>query len=209
MHTIQEICKQFKLKEEDIVNVYAYGSRIYGTHNPDSDYDYVVVYKSALLPSGAFKDNARSNEDRSIQIICYSRGGFKDGIQKYDISCLESLFLPKEFVVQAKWPFKLEKINLKEFGDKIISKSSASWHSASLALSDGHYYHAKKGFYHAIRILDFALQLKESGFSKIDFSKAKMYWNEISKIDDNDLKHYTRDKMIKVRDIMFEDLRKI
>lgn len=208
MHTLKEICSNFNIAETDIVNVYAYGSRIYGTHSADSDYDYIVVYKSALLPSGAFKDNAKSNADRSIQIICYSRGGFKAGLEQYDISCIESLFLPKEFVVQSKWPFKLEKINVKEFADKIISKVSASWHSANLAMSDGHFYHAKKGFYHAIRIADFALQLKDSNFSKIDFSTAKTYWNEISKIDDAEFKHYIKHKMYAFRDQMFEDLRK-
>lgn len=208
MHTLKELCEQFNLNESDIVNVYAYGSRIYGTHSPDSDYDYVVVFKSALLPSGAFKDNAKSNEDRSIQIICYSRGGFKAGLEQYDISCIESLYLPTEFVVQKKWPFKLDKINLKEFSSKIISKVSASWHSAGLALGDGHYYHAKKGFYHAIRIADFALQLKDSNFTSLDFSTAKTYWNEISKVNDEELKHYIKHKMYPFRDRMFEDLRK-
>lgn len=207
MHTIEQICQNFKLNPLDIVNVYSYGSRIYSTNTLDSDYDYIVVYKSSLLPSGAFKDNAKSNEDRSIQIICYSRGGFKDGLQKYDISCIECMFLPPEFVVQSKWPFKMEKINLKEFGDKIISKSSASWHSATLALRDGHFHHAKKGFYHSIRVADFALQLKNSNFTKLDFSTAKIYWSEISKINDEDFKHYLNDKMFPFRDSLFNDLR--
>jgi hypothetical protein len=207
MHTLKEICAAFNLNEQEIVNVYAYGSRIYGTHNTDSDHDYIVVFKAAMLPSGAFKENAKSSEDRKIQIIPYSRGGFKAGLEQYDISCIECLYLPTNMVIQKKWPFKIEKINLKEFADKIISKVSASWHSAGLALSDGHYYHAKKGYYHAIRIADFAMQLKTSNFTTIDFTTAKLYWNEISNVNDQELKHYIKHKMYGLRDQMFLDLK--
>ena len=206
-HTLTEICKEFGLNEADIVNVYGYGSRIYGTHREDSDYDYVVVFKSAMLPDGSFKSNAKSTEDRSMQIICYSRGGFKAGLENYDISCIESLFLPSEFVVAKKWPFKMDKINIKEFASKIISKASASWHSAGLALSDGEYYHAKKGYYHAVRILDFAKQLKDSNFTKLDFSTAKAYWYEISNVADEEFKHYVKHNLYKFRDQLFNDLR--
>lgn len=208
MHSVEEICQAFNLNPNDIVNIYGYGSRIYGTNKVDSDHDYIVVWKSAMLPDGSFKSNAKSTEDRKIQIIPYSRGGFKAGLEQYDISCIESLFLPQEFVILKKWPFKLEKINLKEFADKIISKVSASWHSAGLALSDGHYYHAKKGYYHAIRIADFAQQLKDSKFTFLDFSTAKLYWNEIEHVPDEELKHYIKHKMYPFRDEMFENLRK-
>jgi hypothetical protein len=207
MHTLQEICRAFNLNEQEVVNVYVYGSRIYGTHTADSDHDYIVVFKAAMLPSGAFKENAKSSVDRKIQIIPYSRGGFKAGLEQFDISCIECLYLPSEMVIQKKWPFKLEKANSKEFAEKIISKVSASWHSAGMALQDGHYYHAKKGYYHAIRIADFALQLKDSNFTNIDFSTAKIYWNEISNVKDEELKHYVKHKMYGLRDQMFFDLR--
>lgn len=207
MHSVDQLCEVFKYKKDDILNIYLYGSRVYETHQPDSDHDYIVVFKSAMLPSGAFKENAKSNEDRTIQIIPYSRGGFKAGLEQFDISCIECLYLPTNMVIQKKWPFKLEKINAKEFANKIISKVSASWHSAGLALNDGHYYHAKKGYYHAIRIADFALQLKNSNFESIDFNTAKIYWNEISKVNDDELKHYVKHKMYAFRDQMFDDLR--
>ena len=173
MHNTFEICNNFKIDPDQILNVYCYGSRVYNTHQETSDYDYIVVHKGAFLESGAFRENAKSNHDRTMQIINFSRSGFKSGLENYEINCLECLYLPNDMVIQKKWPFKLEKINKKEFIDKIISKVSASWHSASLAIKDDNTEYARKGFYHAMRILDFAIQLKENNFTKIDFNTAK------------------------------------
>lgn len=212
MHTIDQLSEIFSFKKEDVLNIYLYGSRVYKTHLPTSDHDYIVVFKSAFLPSGAFKDNAVSNEDRSIQMIAYSRTGFKAALEQYEISAIEMLYLPEDMIVQKKWNYKMDKIDIKEFAKKIISKCSNSWHHASLALADNHFYGAKKGFYHSIRIADFALQLKENSFSSLDFSNAIVYWNEIKRLSEEDegveMKRYLRDKLLPFRDSFFESLRK-
>jgi hypothetical protein len=212
IHTIDQLAEIFQFKKEDVLNIYLYGSRVYKTHEPMSDHDYIIVFKSAFLPSRAFKDNAVSNEDRSVQMIAYSRTGFKAALEQYEIASIEMMYLSKEMVVQKKWNYKIDNINIKEFAKKIITKCSNSWHHASLALSDNNYCGAKKGFYHSIRIADFAQQLKDSNFEKLDFSNAILYWNEIKSLSENDegveMKRYLRDKLLPFRDSFFESLRK-
>lgn len=182
MHTVEQICEAFDLDPKDILNVYAYGSRVYGTHTPDSDYDYIVVHKAALLNGGvAMKENAKTSADGTIQIINYSRTGFKAAIEQFEISALECLFLPKEFVLQAKWPYKIDRFDNKEFASKIIAKASNSWHIALLCLSDDDENMAYKGIYHALRILAFANQIKEG--NSIDFSSAQNIVADINQFE--------------------------
>ena len=56
---VNEIINSLKI-EEDILAIYPYGSRVYGTASEVSDYDYIIVTKGAFLKSGAFKQNDRS-----------------------------------------------------------------------------------------------------------------------------------------------------
>ena len=91
-----------------------------------------------------------------------SRGGFIDAINNYQITALECLYLPDELVIQKKFPFKMQKFNNIDFAKKIISTASASWYNATLAYKDENIQHSKKNVYHALRILDFGLQIKEN-----------------------------------------------
>lgn len=162
-HNAEHICKQLELDIKDILNIYPYGSRVYGSYDEYSDNDYIIVYKSSLLPSGAFKDNAISSYDRKIQGVCYSRGGFQDALNNYQMSALECLYLNEDDIIQKKWNFKLSDINMKVFAKKVITTASSSWHNSKLAYKDDNVDGVARNIYHAFRILDFGLQIKEHG----------------------------------------------
>lgn len=177
--TAEQICEQLHLDYSKVSNIYPYGSKIYGTDDEFSDSDYIIVFKSSLLPSGAFKDNAISSTDRSIQGTCYSRSGFIDAINNYEIAALECIFLPEDKIVQKKMNFVITKYNEKEFLKKIISKASSSWHFATLANKDGHIESCAKNVFHALRILDFGIQIKENqkivNYSSMNEMREKIY----------------------------------
>jgi hypothetical protein len=157
----EKICKALNIEHSKVLNIYKYGSVVYSCNDEYSDQDYIIVYKSALTPNGSFKDNAISSSDRQIQAVCYSRGGFIDAINNYDISALECLFLPKDKIIQKKWDFCIQKWSDKEFAKKIITKASSSWHFSKLADEQGNTPEVMVNIYHALRILDFAIQIKE------------------------------------------------
>lgn len=167
-HTAEEICKALNIDIKDVLNIYPYGSQVYGTATEDSDSDYVIVYKRSLLPSGAFKDNAISSEDRMIQGSCYSRAGFLDALDNYQISALECINLPEDMVIKNTMKFKMRKYNEKEFVKKIITTASASAHNGKLACRDENIESSKKQMYHAIRILKFGRQLKNEQIIRFD-----------------------------------------
>jgi len=179
--TAEEICKELRLDYSKILNIYPYGSKVYGTDDEYSDSDYIIVFKASLLPSGAFRDNAISSDDGLIQGTCYSRGGFIDAINKYEISALECIFLPEDKIVQKKMNFGITKFYEPEFIKKIISKASSSWYFATLSEKDDNKEYTIKNTFHALRILEFGIQIKEHkkivDYSSMNELRNKIYSN--------------------------------
>lgn len=188
---------------EEILNIYPYGSRVYGTFDDKSDSDYVIVTKSGILKSGGFKQNAISNKDRTIQGVLYSRSGFIDAINNYEITALECLSLPDLDVIKKTWDFKIQKWNDKAFVNAIITKMSMTWFSADRYSKDDWKELGKKGVFHAIRILMFAKQLKETHIVS-DFTVANELKKAINTVKDKDfdVRNY-----ISYRDILVNELK--
>jgi len=168
--TAEEILKALGIDEE-VLAIYPYGSRVYGTFTEISDYDYIIVTKGSFLKSGAFKQNAISSKDRSVQGILFSRSGFIDAINNYEIGALECLSLDPSQPIVSKWPFGMSKFNEKDLANKIIEKSSASWYRASERGKGGWEELSKVGVFHALRILMFGIQIKQHK-KIVDFTEA-------------------------------------
>lgn len=191
------VAQQLNLDYSQILNIYPYGSQVYGNSNLDSDLDYIIVFKSAFLENGAFRNNAISSSNRAMQGVCYSRTGFIDAINNYEIGALECLSLPDEMIIQKKWDFKIQKFVVKDMVDKIIQKESNSWHAAINHRIRGDIYLAKKGVYHALRILEFGLQLKEHQ-KIVDFTVTNALKETIMFNDDFHIRDYVehRDNLV-------------
>ena len=188
---------------EEILNIYPYGSRVYGTFDDKSDSDYVIVTKSGMLKSGGFKQNAISNRDRTIQGVLYSRSGFIDAINNYEITALECLSLPESDVIKKTWNFKIQKWDDNAFVKAIIGKMSMSWFSADRYSKDDWKELGKKGVFHSIRMLMFAKQLKETHVVS-DFTVANGFKESLKLIRDDNFD--VRD-FIKLRDKLVEELK--
>jgi hypothetical protein len=172
------ICIALELDYNQVLNIYPYGSVVYSCNDEYSDSDYIIVFKSSLLPSGAFKDNAISSDDRMTQGVCYSRSGFIDAINNYEIGALECIFLPEDKIIQKNWNFGITKWNDNEFIKKIISKASSSWHFSTLADKQGNTPEVMVNVYHALRILDFGIQIKKNQ-KIVDYSSCNNLREEI------------------------------
>lgn len=187
-HTPEEIIKQLGI-EEEIVAIYPYGSRVYLNNNEYSDHDYILVAKNSMLSSGAFKNNAVSNSDYTMQGTLYSRGGFQDAINNYEMPAMECLSLEPEQALLRKWPFKVQKWDNNDMVKKVIERASASRHIADKQAKTGDFGEfkdrAKRGMFHALRILMFGQQLKEHQ-KIVDFSAANELHARMMAIDDDD-----------------------
>ena len=175
----EDICSELGIDHSQVLNIYPYGSKVYGTSTEESDDDYVIVYKTSFLPSGSFRDNAISSKNRKTQGTCYSKSGFIDAINTYQISALECIFLPEDKVIQKKMNFQMPRFYPKEMAKKIISSASSSWHFATLAYKDENYEYCAKNIFHALRILDFGIQIKNFGkivdYSSMNETRKQIY----------------------------------
>ena len=104
--TSENILSELNITEE-VLNIYPYGSRVYGIATEESDHDFIIVTKGAFLKSGAFRQNAISSKDWMVQGVLYSRGGFMDAINNYEIGALECMSLEPSMIIQNTWPFNI------------------------------------------------------------------------------------------------------
>lgn len=168
------ILKTFQLNDSEVLNIFPYGSRVYGTHSEVSDYDFIIV-----LNKEVHEFDLISN-DKKINIHLYSPDGFMDQLEQHKIAALECFFLPQELLLEKKLKFFFP-LNKEKLRSNISEKASHSWVKAKKKLEvekDKDFYIGKKSLFHSLRIIDFGIQI--ATHSKIvDYSSSNYLWDEI------------------------------
>ncbi len=187
----EEVLNKLGIKGE-VLAVFPYGSKVYGTADDKSDSDFIIVMKSATLGDGSFRlSSPITSDDRMIQGVIYSRGGFIDAVNNYDVAAMECLSLSEDQVLLNKWKFGHSNWNEKTMVKKIITKASNSRHIADQQAKSGFGDRAKRGMFHALRILHFGLQLKEHK-KVVDFGECNELYFKFKSIhpDEFDTRDY-------------------
>ncbi|KAL6058905.1 hypothetical protein QOT17_014572 [Balamuthia mandrillaris] len=174
--------------EECLLNLYQWGSRVYRTNLPDSDWDFLAVIDepstepgrqvyAKLLPQG---DSMEVFVDKKINVTFYTLGGFVTQIHAHALMLMEALFLPSENV----WLRRLDDVQLLReqwtldraiFWRSVMWETNRSIRNAKKKFANGNVKKGKKELFHAIRYLMFALQILDEG--KIcNFAAANEYW---------------------------------
>lgn len=182
------ILNDFRLQDEDVLNVYPFGSKIYKTDNYKSDWDFIVVVKNESIDR-----DLRKTSQNQINVNIYKDSSFEAQLLRHRMSALECIFLPKELILKEtkQYPFKL---NLKALSEYALEKSMEDYSRAlrisSLKEEDLYI----KAIFHAIRTLDFAKQIMHND-KIIDYSSCNEEWEILlnCKRDSYLWKDYTAD----------------
>ena len=159
------------LTHSQVVSIYPYGSRVYGTHRPSSDWDYIVV-----------ADDCEEKEYRSgdINAHTYSAQSFQQSLNLHHVSALECLFLPRDQVLmdRGSWTFALDTGMLRR---EFSAKTSNSWVKCrkKLTVEENQQWIGVKSLFHAMRIAEFGIQIAEDGGIQ-DYARSLSLWEEIS-----------------------------
>lgn len=137
-------------------NVYVYGSRVYGSNRPDSDFDIVVV-AGHMLPHEEIK-----NEKYNIHI--HTPDKFKADLFAYKVYALECFFAPEWAKVSIKESYNDFSINEAKFKQSILTQSSNTWSDAKYKFQTGDIHRGLKTAFHAIKVLQFGQQILDKGF---------------------------------------------
>lgn len=152
----QELLQRANLNDNDILNVYQYGSRCYEITHPASDWDFIVV--TANKPGEQFSDN-------KINVSFQTPEEFQQRLDAHEISQLECHFLDERFVWKKTryFPFKLV---LPKLRHALSAKASKSFVKAMKKLTveaDFDAFLGKKSLYHSFRIIEFGIQIATFG----------------------------------------------
>jgi len=200
MITPKEIIEIIKIHPLKVKNIYMFGSRVYGTANEFSDYDFIVLASSMME-----KQEIRHKE---YNIHVHIPSVFLDGLKEYQMQYLECIYAPQDAKIQEKLVLPDKTFQLKP--DMLVYKGMAqsynSFNKAKDKIIDGDLYRGTKGIFHSIRILQFFHQIIENG--KItDFSSANDIWNMLKEDYDNEVSDwkYYKEKYLPIK-IKFEQL---
>jgi len=159
----------YGLRDEDVL-LFPYGSRVYGTHSENSDYDYLAV-----IPAGRQADTGTEYRHDNYNIHMYNRIDWQNQLNDHKIHTLEAYFLP-DGICKGSFQFKLD---LNVLRHELSEKSSHSFVKAKKKIEvEKDYYIGWKSLFHSLRILTFAIQIARDG-GIVDYGAANHYWTEI------------------------------
>jgi len=161
---------EYRIK--NLMNLYPYGSRVYGTDNEKSDYDFIAVY-NRVEDKNEFKGEL-------IHVTAYSVAEFLKQIKQHEISVLECWSLPDNQVPINNIDFKFE-LNLPALRRSISAQASHCFVKAKKKLTiekDLDIYVGKKSLFHSFRTILFGIQIAEQG-KIVDFSAANAFYDAI------------------------------
>lgn len=167
MHSLEEIIKGTGVTIGTLMCLYPYGSRVYGTVRPDSDYDFIVVHDGDRLNSGVQYDF-----EPNYTVHVYHESEWKQRIEAYEIQALECLSL------MTSTEFTLPEINKPLLRASISAKVSNSWVKAKKKITvEDDYLTGIKSLFHCFRIAMFGQQIARHG-RVVDFTEATPLWKE-------------------------------
>jgi len=179
MDLLKEIISRSKLDVKDLVAVYPYGSRVYGTANKQSDYDFIVIIKK--------KTNTQYS-DKLININFYTPEEHQQRLNDHEISALECHFLDHKWMLfDSNHPLNKKNIefqfqlNLPKLRQSLSAKSSNSWVKAKKKLiveKDLDLNIGRKSLFHSIRIINYGIQIARYG-KIIDYTSCNSLYKDI------------------------------
>lgn len=172
---------------EDALFISHYGSFVYGTFIEGvSDKDYIAV-----IPDIYKSFNGTQYDVYNRQYTFYTKSYWENMLMSNDVTAIETFFLPEKFILKNEYNFKTI-INKEFIRREFSATASNSFVKAKKKLTiekDFNPRIAKKSLWHALRILNFGIQIIEQG--KItDYSSMNYLYNEIVNCEIDDWEYY-------------------
>jgi hypothetical protein len=140
------------LIDDNILNVYRFGSVVYKTNQINSDKDYIIVTKEKVISD-------------DINIHYFTVNEFQLLLDNHDIQMLECFFLNEDNILknEHRFSFVLNKEKLRVSISTVASNSWVKGKKKLIVMADYDKYLAIKSIFHSLRILDFGIQIGANG----------------------------------------------
>lgn len=185
MDILNILAKRAQFVLNEAINIYPYGSRVYGTTSPESDFDVVVV-SNISEPCIQFCDH-------NIDYTVFNISEFEKRLDEHEIMALECIFLRPELIIVNNQDYtRTFSIDLCKLRCSISKKASNSFVKAKkkfVVEKDRDIHIGKKSLFHSLRIPLFGIQLAEYG-EIINYSIGNHYWPQIRDCGHDDWPYY-------------------
>jgi predicted nucleotidyltransferase len=166
---IAEILAQANVHPLKVKGMYIFGSRVYGTVGPNSDYDIILI-ANASAPDVEVK-----GEKYNIHIIVPDL--WDKLLRDNHIKAIECVFAP-EWAQLIPYSSLYDFVYKEEsFRHNISHTVSNSWVKCKKKLEHGEYYIGIKSMFHALRIAEFGIQFAVT--KHIQFDSANWIWDQL------------------------------
>lgn len=170
MVTKEEIIKASGINPVRVLNIYLFGSRVYGNASNNSDWDVIMIAKTSS-PETEIK-----TDKFNIHILTADR--FQDSLDQHNIRSIECVMAPDWAKLQEVHSFKFNLIQ-NRLRHSVSHMNSNSWIKAKKKINQGDYYIGVKSLWHSIRIVMYGIQIAKSGHIT-DWQCANDIWKELS-----------------------------
>lgn len=181
MKTINEWFEKYS-HNPNILNIFSYGSYVYGTNDNLSDKDFICITKDETIFKNMYQEKLYDGD-----ISFYTDDYFKYLINNHEICALECLW-NKHYVLNIEHQNKCAEYfntvyDLHKLRKSFSSKASNSWVKCKKKLTiekDYNYRIGIKSLFHSIRILYFGCQIGIH-HKIVDYTVCNHIWDEIKK----------------------------
>lgn len=177
----EEVIKRSGIHPVRIKNIYTFGSRVYGTNNYSSDWDFIMVANTS--------NTNREIRSGDFNIHVMTEDHFANKLKDHHSGCIECYFTPKKFRILENIKYDWTP-NLASLRHSYSHISSNSWVKCNKKLQQGDYNIGVKSLFHSLRIPMFGIQIAKTGkiydFSEANFINDKLNsktwtWTELDK----------------------------
>jgi hypothetical protein len=169
MITKEEIIKVSGIHPTRILNIYLFGSRVYGNSTESSDWDVIMIAKTSS-PETEIK-----TDKFNIHVLTPDR--FQDGLDQHNIRNIECIMAPDWAKLQENHKFKFDLV-FNRLRHSVSHMNSNSWVKCKKKLQQGDYYIGIKSIWHSMRMVMFGSQIARYG-KIVDWNCANDIWKEI------------------------------
>lgn len=169
------------IDDKNISNIYKFGSIVYESNDKDSDEDFIIIVNDLAKVNHVIKND--------INIHVYSEEEYSQLLNNHEIQMLECYFLPVRHIIKETY-FPNFTLNLAKLRISISTISSNSFQKGKkklIILGDYDLRAGIKSAYHAIRILDYGIQIalhkRIVNFTKMNYVLADIKKMHISGLD--------------------------
>lgn len=182
--TVEDIIKASGVHPLKIKNITLYGSRVYGTARPESDYDIIMIASHLL----AHEEKRATVNGVLLNIHIITPDKFTSDLKLPNIMNLECLFAPEWAKLQEKMTLS-DKVDIKRLIKNNLAQSYSSWQGGKRKIQEYNINKGLKSIFHSLRMLMFAAQIAEHG-KIVDYSVANDLYSEIIDSDEFEWEYF-------------------